>query len=96
MKHYCYIVTTNNDAVLLVGYTDDIKRTVKFFKELPNLNDTKDFNRLVYVEEHSDKGVCIERFDELMKFSRDLKEAVIDSVNPDWLEFKPGVNFDLS
>lgn len=96
MKQYVYIVTTNDDRMLLVGYCDDIEKTIKFFKELPNLHEnTTDYNRLVYVEEHSDKGICIERFDELMAFTRDLKEAVIDSCNPDWIELKPGINFEL-
>lgn len=95
MRTFVYIVTANNDRTLHVGYCKDIKRAVKFYKELPNLHLDIDYNRLVYAEEHDDRDNAIARFNELMGYPRDMKEAVIDCVNPDWIELLPGLNFDL-
>ena len=95
MKLYVYIVTTNDDNVLHVGYCTDLKRTIKFYKELPNLELETDYNRLVYVEEHPNEESAINRFNELMQTPREIKEFIIEGVNPEWVELVPGVNFDL-
>lgn len=96
MKHYVFMISTNEKSMLTVGWCKDILKAIKFYKELPNLSDSPDvFNKLVYVEEHPNEDSCVNRFNELMGFTVEVKEIVIASVNPNFIELIPGLNFDL-
>lgn len=96
MKHTVFIISTNDRSTFTVGWCTDILKAMDFYKGLPNLTDKMiDFNKLVYLEEHSDKNSCISRFDELVGFTYEVKEVVIASVNPEFKEFIPGKNFKL-
>lgn len=95
MKTFVYIIQTNN-SFLHVGYCRDVKAMVKFYKGLPNLVYTaNEFNKLVYVEEHPDKESAINRFNEINDFTKEIKEIIIEGVNPDYVDLIPGLNFDL-
>lgn len=95
MRTFVYIIQTNN-SFLHVGYCMDVKATMKFYKGLPNLiYPPIAFNKLVYVEEHPDKESAINRFDEINDFTKEIKEIIIEGVNPDYVDLIPGLNFDL-
>lgn len=96
MKWFIYIISTSNNASLTVGYSNDILKVIKFYKGLPNLFYLpSDYHKLVYVEEHADKVSAINRFDEINTFTKEIKEVIVEGVNPNYTDLIPGVNFEL-
>lgn len=96
MKNFVYIISTGENRMLHVGYCRDILKTIKFYKTMPNLfNPMEGFTKLVYVEEHPNDDSCLARFNELNSFPNQIKEIIIESVNPEYIDLKPGLNFEL-
>lgn len=84
--YYIYILTNKNNTVLYVGVTNNLSRRVWEHK---NPVDRKSFtaryhvNKLVYYEfyEHIDAAIAREK--QLKAGSRDKKENLVISLNPD-------------
>ncbi len=81
--------------MLTTGYCSDLKKKISLYKGLPNLLSVSDFNKLVYVEEHENSDGAEARFKEVFALSLPYKKALIENVNPGYVELVPGVNYDL-
>ncbi len=90
MKLGCtYILTNKNNTTLYIGVTATLKERIIQHKEK---HDPKSFtarynlDKLVYYETHQMIGDAITREKQLKGGSRAQKVALIESINPDWLD----------
>ena len=86
-EHYCvYIMANPRHTVLYVGVTGNLPRRV--FEHQQKLVDgfTKKYNcsHLVYYDQTGDVRSAIEREKELKGWTRNKKELLIQSMNPEW------------
>jgi putative endonuclease len=93
MPYYTYILTNKWKTVLYIGMTNNIQRRTFEHKARVNKSFTSRFNcdRLVYYEEFRTPMQAIRREKYLKKkFSRRMKEELINSLNPQWLDLSDG------
>ncbi len=84
---YIYILTNKNNTVLYTGVTNNLNRRIYEHKEKFIKNSfTAKYNasKLVYFETFQDIEVAIAREKQLKGGSRAKKEALINSINPEW------------
>jgi putative endonuclease len=93
MKTFIYILTDCNRGCLHVGYTDDILKAVRFYKEKRALffDSSSVASRLIYFEELSSEELGINRFNQLSIYTRPQKERLIRSTNPNWVDLTSGL-----
>lgn len=87
MKGYTYIVANQNDTVLYVGATNDIKKRMNEHKHRVYKNSfTKRYNcdKLVYFEEVDRVDDAFVRERQLKAGNRTKKEALINSTDLEW------------
>ncbi|HVV54826.1 MAG TPA: hypothetical protein VHC47_05860 [Mucilaginibacter sp.] len=96
MKRIIYIITDRNRNNLHVGLCSDLLKTIQFYQQMPTLffDSAQQLKRLVYFEEISNEEQAMERFKFVSGFTRPQKEKMIRSVNPDWVDLTPGLNFE--
>lgn len=86
---YVYILTNKNNTTLYVGVTANLKQRILQHKEK---HDKKSFsarynlNKLVYYEAHQQIGDAIAREKQLKAGNRAKKIALINGINPTWLD----------
>ena len=86
MKYYIYILTNWDNRVLYIGVTNNIVRRLDEHRN----GDKKSFAtryktfKLVYNEEFNSPQDAINREKQLKRWSRAKKEALIESINPNW------------
>jgi putative endonuclease len=86
---YVYILTNKNNTTLYVGVTSNLKQRILQHKEK---QDKKSFtarynlDKLVYYEAYQMIGDAIGREKQLKAGSRAKKIALIESINPEWLD----------
>ena len=87
-NYYVYIITTWNHSVLYVGVTNDLKRRIYEHKNKLIEGFTKKYNvkKLVYFEKFYRINDAIKREKELKGWTRERKNALVDSINPKWLD----------
>ena len=85
-KYYVYILTNWNNKVMYIGITNNIHRRMEEHKNGNCEGFTKKYkvNKLVYLEETKDVKVAIEREKQLKKWNREKKNALVESMNPEW------------
>ncbi len=84
---YCvYIMTNRSNTVLYTGVTSDLKRRVGEHKSGLGSAFTRRYkvNRLVYFECSTDIHAAISREKQIKAGSRQKKEELVASINPDW------------
>ena len=71
---------------MYVGMTNNLKRRVYEHKHKLVKGFTAKFNihKLVYFEETTDVGNAIAREKEIKKWRREKKDALVQTMNPDW------------
>ena len=79
-----------------VGMSSDLMKTMKFYREMPNLffDAAQQLTRLVYFEELNTEQVALQRFKLISRFTRTQKERITRSVNPDWIDLSIGLDFE--
>ena len=86
---YVYILSNKNNTTLYVGVTSNLKQRIVQHKEK---HDKKSFSarynltKLVYYEAHQMIGDAIGREKQLKAGNRAKKIALIESINPAWLD----------
>ena len=84
--YYVYILTNKYNTVVYTGVTNNLER--RLYEHRNHLVDgfTKRYNlnKLVYFETTSDVDLAIEREKQIKGWKRDRKNALIESVNPQW------------
>jgi putative endonuclease len=87
--YFVYILTNPAKSVLYIGVTNNLMARLK--EHWDNRGNDETFAgkyfcyNLIYYETSSSIELSIAREKELKKWSRDKKEALIRSQNPDWL-----------
>lgn len=91
MKFYVYMMTNKYNTVLYTGVTNNLVRRVEEHKSGLNDGFTKKYNvnKLVYAETHKTAEEAIAREKQIKGLLRSKKEAIIESVNPEWDELEP-------
>lgn len=84
--YYVYIATNHTNSVLYIGVTNDISRRMFEHKSKANEGFTDKYNvyKLVYVESTGYINDAIAREKQLKHWSRAKKNALINSINPNW------------
>ena len=82
-RYYTYILSNKNDTTLYIGVTNDLERRVAEHRSgtIPGFTQKYNCHKLVYFEEYSDIDQAIAREKQLKKWSRQKKEALIDTKN---------------
>ena len=85
-QFYVYIMATENNRVLYIGITNNLKRRVIEHREKLNPGYCSRYNltKLVYYEffQYCDKAISREK--QLKEWRRAWKDCLIDKANPDW------------
>ena len=85
-NYWVYILTNRWNTVLYIGVTNNITRRVMQHKSGKGGLFTRKYNlgKLVYIEMTDDILSAIRREKQLKAGSREKKNALITSVNPEW------------
>ena len=87
---YVYILTNTGRTVLNIGATNDLTR--RLFEHRTRNGDASKFtgryqaDLLVYFELWSDAAQAIAREKQLKGWTRAKKEALVNTLNPDWTD----------
>ena len=86
MQCYVYILTNKNNRVMYIGVTNDLERRLYEHKQELVDGFTKRYHvhKLVYYEQSSDVRSAIQREKELKGWLRRKKNALVETMNPDW------------
>ncbi len=81
-----YILTNNHHTVLYTGMTNDLIRRVSEhrMKIVPGFTKQYNVDKLVYFESFDDAINAIAREKQIKAGSRKKKEALINTMNPEW------------
>jgi putative endonuclease len=87
-KSYYVYVMTNESRTLYTGVTNDLTRRVyeHQHKLLPGFTAKYNITRLVYFEEANDVQAALAREKQIKGWLRKKKIALIESVNPKWID----------
>ena len=84
---YVYILTNISKTTLYIGVTNNLQR--RYMEHLSGTIDgfTKRYylHSLVYFEQYNDIRDAIRREKQLKSWSREKKNNLIDSMNPEWI-----------
>ena len=85
-NYYVYMLTNWNNKVLYIGVTSHLERRIYEHKHkmIKGFSSRYSLNRLVYFECGNDIEAAIAREKQLKGWLRKRKNALIESVNPDW------------
>ena len=88
--YYVYVLTNDNNNVMYIGITNDLKRRVYEHKSNTIEGFTKKYHvhKLVYYEITTDVNSAIAREKQLKKWKRAKKNALVETLNPKWKELK--------
>ena len=86
MNYYVYILTNKSDRVMYIGVKNNLERRVYEHKQELIEGFTKRYHvhKLVYYEVTSDVRAAIEREKMLKGWLRARKNALVESMNPEW------------
>jgi putative endonuclease len=88
-NYFIYITTNKSKSVLYIGITNTLERRLQEHALNAGIADTfagrYHCHYLVYYERYTNVDYAIEREKELKKWNRQKKEALIRSMNPDWV-----------
>ena len=85
-QYFVYMMTGWNDKVLYVGVTGDLIRRVYEHKskEIQGFTSKYNLDKLVYYEDFRDVKQAIEREKQLKGWTRQKKNELVNSFNPEW------------
>ncbi|HZJ82213.1 MAG TPA: GIY-YIG nuclease family protein [Clostridia bacterium] len=84
--YYVYMLTNWNNKVLYTGVTNNLERRIYEHKNklLKGFTAQYNVNKLVYFDYTSDVESAILREKQIKGWTREKKNALIESMNPDW------------
>jgi len=85
---WVYIIANKLNSVLYIGMPNDLERRLSEHQsgEIPGFTADYRCHKLVYWEYYSDVQEAIAREKQLKKWSRKKKVALIESMNPRWID----------
>ena len=87
MDYYVYILTNRINRVLYTGVTNDLTRRIYEHKHhliKNSFTDQYNVDKLVYFEVTSNSRAAIEREKQIKGWSREKKNKLVESKNPQW------------
>ena len=86
--YYVYMLTTERNSALYIGFTSNLPRRVYEHKNELIEGFTKKYHihKLVYYEEYAEVTDAIAREKQLKRWSREKKNWLIATKNPSWNE----------
>jgi len=87
-KEYFVYIMTNKSRTLYTGVTNNLERRVYEHKNklIPGFTSKYNITRLVWYESGDNIHVAIAREKQIKGWLRAKKIALIESMNPDWLD----------
>ncbi len=91
--YFVYMLASRIGGTIYIGVTNDLVRRVSEHREgtASRFTKTHDVTRLVWYEPHTDVNEAIKREKRLKKWPRQWKIALIEELNPDWVDFYPSI-----
>jgi putative endonuclease len=85
-SYFVYILTNKNKTTLYIGLTNDLVRRLKEHTDEIGSVFTKTYQlkHLIYFEKFEDASMAISREKQIKRWSRFKKNALINSINPEW------------
>ena len=85
-SYFVYILANWNHSVLYIGVTNDLERRVYEHRQELVEGFTRKYHvhKLVYYEQTGDVKAALAREKQLKGWRREKKEALIETMNPDW------------
>lgn len=85
-SYYVYILANKTNSTIYIGVTNEIYRRTNEHndKVVDGFAERYNVNKLVYVEEYSSIVDAIAREKQLKKWRREKKDALVNSINPQW------------
>jgi putative endonuclease len=90
--YYVYMLTNWNNKVLYTGITNNLERRLYEHKNklVEGFTTKYNVNKLVYYDYTSDVSSAIAREKEIKGWTRQKKNELIESVNPEWEDLSEG------
>jgi len=91
--YYVYILTNWTNKVLYTGVTNDLERRLYEHKNklVKGFTEKYNVNKLVYFDSTNDVIAAIEREKQIKGWTRQKKNSLIESMNPQWLDLSKEV-----
>ncbi len=91
-NYYVYMMSNWTNNVLYTGMTNNLEQRVAQHHQKLIPGFTKKYNvvKLVYYEHCHDVNAAIVREKEIKDWRRELKNALVESMNPDWRDLLCG------
>jgi putative endonuclease len=85
---WIYVVTNRNHSVLYIGVTNSLSRRTWEHRQGTGANFPAACRcyKVIYYEHYSDVREALDRETQLKKWSRQKKIALIERLNPSWLD----------
>jgi putative endonuclease len=85
-NYYVYMMTNKSNRVLYTGVTNNLERRVQEHQlnAVPGFTQKYNATKLVYFEHGFDIKAAIQREKHLKGLLRKRKNALIETINPDW------------
>ena len=95
-NYYVYLLTNDYNNVMYVGVTNDLKRRLYEHKNKIIEGFTSKYNvhKLVYYESFSNADTAIKREKQLKHWIRAKKNALVETVNPEWKDLSVELGLD--
>ena len=92
--YYVYILTNQNNKVMYVGMTNNLKRRIYEHKNklVDGFSKKYNLNKLVYFESSSQIEPILNREKEIKKWRREKKNNLVESMNPEWKDLSIELN----
>ena len=84
--YYIYILSNGTNSTVYIGVSNDLRRRIKEHRQGEDNSFTKRYHvyKLVYFEEYSNVNDAIAREKQLKCWRREKKNALIETINPQW------------
>ena len=92
MQYYVYILASATNYSVYIGVTNDLIRRVyehKIHADPDSFASQYNVHKLVYFEQTSNIDAALEREKQLKGWRRSKKNALIETMNPEWKDLYP-------
>ena len=94
MTYYVYILTNSTNVAMYIGVTRNLIRRVYEHRnhlEPDSFTAKYHIGKLVYFETTQDVNVALEREKQLKHWRRSKKNALVETMNPQWEDLYPTI-----
>jgi putative endonuclease len=95
VRGWCVYILSNHAHTTYVGSTSDLLRRLREHRDhtFPSAFTARwTFNRLVYYEFVADEATARKREAQIKRWRREKKVALIQSMNPNWVDLTPDID----